>query len=180
MLYLLVTRRRYVVFVGHQEKICCICWSPGEDMLYLLVTRRRYVVFVSRQEKICCICWSPGEDMLYLLVTRRRYVVFVGHQEKICCICWSPGEDMLYLLVTRRRYVVFVGHQEKMSVYERAVYATYSGNLDQLLPVCHTWEDHLWAYLRVMVDVRLEQEVRINSALAKQWQKLPDRYWNHR
>ena len=84
MLYLLVTRRRYVVFVGCQEKICCICWSPGEDMLYLLVARRRYVVFVG---------------------TRRRYVVFVGHQEKICCICWSPGEDMLYLLVTRRRWV---------------------------------------------------------------------------
>ncbi|KAK2172581.1 hypothetical protein NP493_941g02002 [Ridgeia piscesae] len=72
-----------------------------------------------------------------------------------------------------------LAQEEKMSVYERAVYATYSGNLDQLLPVCHTWEDHLWAYLRVMVDVRLEQEVRINSALAKQWQKLPDRYWNH-
>lgn len=72
-----------------------------------------------------------------------------------------------------------MAQEEKMSMYERAVYATYSGNLDQLLPVCHTWEDHLWAYLRVMVDVRLEQEVRINSALAKQWQKLPDRYWNN-
>ncbi|KAI0211244.1 Nuclear pore complex protein [Lamellibrachia satsuma] len=71
------------------------------------------------------------------------------------------------------------GQQEKFSIYERAVYAAYSGNLDQLLPVCHTWEDHLWAYLRVMVDVRVEQEVRINSTLAKQWQKLPDRYWNN-
>ena len=67
-----------------------------------------------------------------------------------------------------------------MSVYERAVYAAYSGNLDHLLPVCRTWQDNLWAHLRVMVDVRVEQEVRINSTLAKQWQKLPDRYWNNR
>ena len=60
-LCLLVTRKRCVVFGGHQEEMSCVCWPPGDE-LFLLVTRRRCVVFVGHQEEMSCVC----------LVTRRR------------------------------------------------------------------------------------------------------------
>jgi hypothetical protein len=30
---------------------------------------------------------------------------------------------------------------------ERAVYGVLSGDLESVLPMCHSWDDHLWAHL---------------------------------
>lgn len=56
-------------------------------------------------------------------------------------------------------------------VHERAVFATLSGNLEQMTPVCkQTWEDMLWAYYTVMVDYEIdaaiESQVRVNEILS--------------
>ena len=32
----------------------------------------------------------------------------------------------------------------------------------QLLPACNAWEDCLWAYFKVLVDVRVEQVILLN------------------
>ena len=50
---------------------------------------------------------------------------------------------------------------ELFNSYERAIYAALSGDLKQLLPVCDTWEDTVWAYFRVMVDSLEEQEIQM-------------------
>lgn len=47
-----------------------------------------------------------------------------------------------------------------MSVAERAVYGALSGNLAGTLQACETWEDQLWAYYTVMVDMEVEKELR--------------------
>ncbi len=69
--------------------------------------------------------------------------------------------------------------QTGLTLYERAIYAAFSGNLRHLLPVCGTWEDFLWAYFRVMVDQQVEQELRVNSAVSSllAHEELPDTYW---
>lgn len=70
--------------------------------------------------------------------------------------------------------------QELLSIHERAIYAAYSGNLKLLLQACVSWEDYLWGYLRVMVDRRVEQELRDNSQTKEEMDALPGAYWAKR
>ncbi|KAK7508730.1 hypothetical protein BaRGS_00000296 [Batillaria attramentaria] len=66
----------------------------------------------------------------------------------------------------------------KYDQFETAIYAALSGNLKSLLPVCHSWYDCLWAYFRTLVDVRVEQEVRIRSITFRRPVDLPPEYWD--
>ncbi|XP_066920444.1 nuclear pore complex protein Nup107-like isoform X1 [Clytia hemisphaerica] len=64
------------------------------------------------------------------------------------------------------------------NIHEKAIYATLSGNLHQILPACGTWDDCLWAYFKVMVDLRVEQELKKQSALGNSSNpELPTSYW---
>lgn len=72
--------------------------------------------------------------------------------------CWRMAEDELF------------------NKYERAIYASLSGNLKQLLPVCDTWEDTVWAYFRVMVDSLVEQEIRASVMTLDGTEELPREY----
>lgn len=46
----------------------------------------------------------------------------------------------------------------------------------QLLPVCETWEDTVWAYFRVMVDSLVEQEIRASLISSSKDDELPREY----
>ncbi|XP_008047136.1 nuclear pore complex protein Nup107 isoform X2 [Carlito syrichta] len=72
--------------------------------------------------------------------------------------CWRMAEDELF------------------NKYERAIYAALSGNLKQLLPVCDTWEDTVWAYFRVMVDSLVEQEIQTSVMTPEETEELPREY----
>ena len=78
-----------------------------------------------------------------------------------------PGSDIHVLVL-----------QERFSMYERSMYAALSGNLKQLLPACNSWNDYVWAYFRVFVDTRVEQEIRINSTSGRTLEELPPSYWD--
>ncbi|KAF6025817.1 NUP107 [Bugula neritina] len=68
--------------------------------------------------------------------------------------------------------------QEALSTHEKAIYACLSGNLEHLLPVCDTWSDGLWAHLKVLLDVELEQHLRLHtSSNDHQIVELPSSYW---
>uniref|UniRef100_A0A8C3KJG0 Nuclear pore complex protein n=1 Tax=Calidris pygmaea TaxID=425635 RepID=A0A8C3KJG0_9CHAR len=69
-----------------------------------------------------------------------------------------------------------MAEEEQFNRYERAIYAALSGNLKQLLPVCDTWEDTVWAYFRVMVDTLVEQEIRTSVITAEETEELPREY----
>ncbi|XP_023682823.2 nuclear pore complex protein Nup107 isoform X1 [Paramormyrops kingsleyae] len=75
---------------------------------------------------------------------------------KVCC--WRMAEE------------------EQFNRYERAIYAALSGNLKQLLPVCETWEDTVWAHFRVLVDTKVEQEVLSSGMGSKELEELPREY----
>jgi nuclear pore complex protein Nup107 len=51
-----------------------------------------------------------------------------------------------------------IANEPSFGNYERAVYAALCGNSTNVLPVCSTWEDRLWAYYQSLV-VRLTEEV---------------------
>lgn len=67
--------------------------------------------------------------------------------------------------------------EKSYSMYEKAMYAALSGNLEQLLPACNSWEDCVWAYFKVLVDVNVEQEIRNHPRTSRSLVKLPEKYW---
>lgn len=67
--------------------------------------------------------------------------------------------------------------QTLLSVHEKAMYAAFCGNLSQLLLACHSWQDYVWAYFRVMVDQRVENELRLTFSSQRPTKPLPNAYW---
>ncbi len=61
---------------------------------------------------------------------------------------------------------------------ERAILGLLCGNLKSLLPSCQTWEDHLWAHLRAMIDRCVEKEMRRCVNYKRQLEVLPEEYWS--
>jgi hypothetical protein len=55
--------------------------------------------------------------------------------------------------------VIVSAAREDLNPYERALYGVLCGNLDAMLTVCETWEDHLWAHCKVALDKHLENEL---------------------
>nr|XP_003224660.1 PREDICTED: nuclear pore complex protein Nup107 [Anolis carolinensis]XP_008114805.1 PREDICTED: nuclear pore complex protein Nup107 [Anolis carolinensis]XP_016851349.1 PREDICTED: nuclear pore complex protein Nup107 [Anolis carolinensis] len=69
-----------------------------------------------------------------------------------------------------------LAEKEQFDKFERAIYAALCGNLKQLLPVCETWEDAVWAYFRVMVDTLVEQEIRSSVMATEETEEPPREY----
>ncbi|XP_025833875.1 nuclear pore complex protein Nup107-like [Agrilus planipennis] len=65
-----------------------------------------------------------------------------------------------------------------LNLYEKAAVAAYCGHLESLITVCKTWEDCLWAYMRVLVDIRVESELR--DSMPRIYSPLKDEYWEQR
>ncbi|KAK5644650.1 hypothetical protein RI129_005950 [Pyrocoelia pectoralis] len=68
--------------------------------------------------------------------------------------------------------------KDYLNVYEKASLAAFCGHLKSLLRVGENWEDYLWAYMKVLIDIRVESEVRDN--ISKKYIPLPDEYWDQR
>ncbi|XP_028305425.1 nuclear pore complex protein Nup107 [Gouania willdenowi] len=75
---------------------------------------------------------------------------------KVCC--WRMAEE------------------EKLNRYERAMYASLSGNLKPVLAVSESWEDCVWAYFRVMVDTLVEKELMSSGMMHQAVETLPREY----
>ncbi|KAK9501224.1 hypothetical protein O3M35_011978 [Rhynocoris fuscipes] len=60
---------------------------------------------------------------------------------------------------------------------ERGVMGALCGHLPSLIPLCGTWEDQLWAYTKVSIDVAVEQQLRQVSL--KNYRPLEDNYWSN-
>lgn len=61
--------------------------------------------------------------------------------------------------------------------YMQACIGAFCGHLNGLMPVCKTWPDILWAYFRVVVDIRVEKELRASSTRC--YIPMPEDYWNN-
>ncbi|KAL3266435.1 hypothetical protein HHI36_010609 [Cryptolaemus montrouzieri] len=84
----------------------------------------------------------------------------------------NPSRDIWKLMAIEYCNKPYLRMEEKGAI------AAFSGNLSHLLPLCKTWDDYLWAYMRTMVDIRVESEVRDN--VNREYSPLPDWYWNQR
>ncbi|XP_063316813.1 nuclear pore complex protein Nup107 isoform X2 [Pelmatolapia mariae] len=69
-----------------------------------------------------------------------------------------------------------MAEEEQLNRYERAIYASLSGNLKPLLAVCESWEDCVWAYFRVMVDSLVEKDLMSSGMAHHEVEMLPREY----
>lgn len=69
-----------------------------------------------------------------------------------------------------------MAEEEQLNRYERAIYASLSGNLKPLLAVCESWEDSVWAYFRVMVDSLVEKDLMSSGMAHQEVETLPREY----
>ncbi|TGZ76887.1 nuclear pore protein 84/107 [Ascodesmis nigricans] len=51
-----------------------------------------------------------------------------------------------------RRMCYALAQRTDVGEYERAVYGLLSGDIDSVVPVCRTWEDHLFAHLNSLIE----------------------------
>nr|XP_014097162.1 nuclear pore complex protein Nup107 isoform X1 [Bactrocera oleae] len=66
---------------------------------------------------------------------------------------------------------------KKFDEYTRAIAGAFCGHLESLKALLSgSWEDLLWAYLKVQIDIRVESEIR--ACCIKAYLPLPDTYWN--
>ncbi|KAI5475321.1 nuclear pore complex protein Nup107 [Pseudohyphozyma bogoriensis] len=57
-----------------------------------------------------------------------------------------------------------------VDAYERALYGSISGDITSVLPVCNSWEDHLWAHVNALFESHLEAGLSTSSE---------GRFWIH-
>ncbi|XP_020512962.2 nuclear pore complex protein Nup107 [Labrus bergylta] len=69
-----------------------------------------------------------------------------------------------------------MAEEEQLNRYERAIYASLSGNLKPLLAVCESWEDCVWAHFRVMVDSLVEKDLMSSGMAHQEVETLPQVY----
>uniref|UniRef100_A0A3Q2P8W9 Nuclear pore complex protein n=1 Tax=Fundulus heteroclitus TaxID=8078 RepID=A0A3Q2P8W9_FUNHE len=69
-----------------------------------------------------------------------------------------------------------MAEEDQLNRYERAIYASLSGNIKPLLAVCESWEDCVWAYFRVMVDSLVEKELVSSGMAHQELETLPREY----
>lgn len=86
----------------------------------------------------------------------------------------NPQRDIWKLCAWR------LSDDARAPVMARAVHGALCGHLQSLITVCKGWEDLLWAYTRVLMDLRVEQEIRSCCYSFKEYVPMPDNYWNHK
>ncbi|KAL1509474.1 hypothetical protein ABEB36_004200 [Hypothenemus hampei] len=67
--------------------------------------------------------------------------------------------------------------QDWINPYEKAAIGAFCGSINPVLSVCNSWEDYLWTYMRSLVDIRVESEIRDCCNKYNGYQPLPDDYW---
>ncbi|RZF36814.1 hypothetical protein LSTR_LSTR009740 [Laodelphax striatellus] len=86
----------------------------------------------------------------------------------------NPNRDIWKLCAWR------LADDVRATAVTRAVHGALCGHLQSLVAFCSgSWEDLLWSYTRVMIDVRVEQEIRAYCHRTSRVD-MPDAYWNNR
>ncbi|KAF4530153.1 hypothetical protein B566_EDAN001410 [Ephemera danica] len=71
-----------------------------------------------------------------------------------------------------------LAEDKRMPLNARTIYAILCGNLETVLLNMDTWHDWLWAYLKAMIDVRIEEEIRLKCT--KIYTDMPPKYWSNK
>lgn len=106
--------------------------------------------------------WRLYEDPNYELSNEREKEPIEG----------NPRRDIW------KKFAWMMADSNKFDDYTRAITGVFCGHLESLLAVSgDSWEDLLWAYLKVQIDIRVENEIR--SCCTKTYIPMPEKYGNN-
>lgn len=80
---------------------------------------------------------------------------------------------LLFIIINYRTYLFFF----HTGVFYRAIYASLCGNIQLLLKIASSWQDALWAYMKSLLDIEVESEIR--ATMAKIYTNMPEEYWKN-
>ncbi|KAJ8686209.1 hypothetical protein QAD02_022003 [Eretmocerus hayati] len=107
----------------------------------------------------CLLGWVPYHDPNYRNPSSDSKLPVEGNPNrslwKLCA--WKISNDV------------------RVGQYYRAIYSSLCGNVNQLLTIANSWQDGLWAYMKTLLDIKVEAEVR--GFMPKKFTPMPDEYW---
>lgn len=71
----------------------------------------------------------------------------------------TPTQGNLNRSLWRKMCRAIAGNN-KLHPHERALYGSLAGDLASVLPVCKSWDDHLWAHLNAMIENRMNLRLK--------------------
>ncbi|KAK2587811.1 hypothetical protein KPH14_003913 [Odynerus spinipes] len=109
----------------------------------------------------CLLGWIPHHDPNYNNPLTDSKIPIEGNPNrdlwKLCA--WEFSQD------------------KRIGQFYRAIYASLCGNVQQLLQVALSWQDALWAYMKGLLDIKVETEVR--DTMPKNHIPMPEEYWKN-
>ncbi|XP_006621102.1 nuclear pore complex protein Nup107 [Apis dorsata] len=109
----------------------------------------------------CLLGWIPHHDPNYQNPLIDTKLPIEGNPNrslwKLCA--WELSQD------------------KRVGEYYRTIYASLCGNLQQMLQIATSWQDALWAYMKTLLDIKVEREVR--DLVIKSFTNMPDDYWKN-
>ncbi|XP_076668164.1 nuclear pore complex protein Nup107 [Andrena cerasifolii] len=70
-----------------------------------------------------------------------------------------------------------LSQDKRVGQFYRAIYASLCGNVQQMQPVASSWQDALWAYMKALLDIKVETEMR--DIVVKSFTDMPEDYWKN-
>ncbi|EZA49072.1 hypothetical protein DMN91_010334 [Ooceraea biroi] len=109
----------------------------------------------------CLLGWIPNHDPNYINPLTDTKLPIEGNPNrslwKVCA--WELSQD------------------KRVGVFYRAIYASLCGNVQLLLQIASSWQDALWAYMKTLLDIKVESELR--ATMAKIYTIMPEEYWKN-
>ncbi|KAL2738221.1 nuclear pore complex protein Nup107 [Vespula maculifrons] len=109
----------------------------------------------------CLLGWVPHHDPNYNNPLTDTKVPIVG----------NPNRDLWKLCAWE------LSHDKRVGQFYRAIYASLCGNVQQLLQIALSWQDALWAYMKGLLDVKVEAEVR--DTMPRNYTAMSEEYWKN-
>ncbi|XP_014468267.1 PREDICTED: nuclear pore complex protein Nup107 [Dinoponera quadriceps] len=109
----------------------------------------------------CLLGWIPNHDPNYNVpVTDIKLPIEGNPNRSIWKLCaWDMSQD------------------KRVGVFYRAIYASLCGNVQLLLQIASSWQDALWAYVKTLLDIKVESEMR--ATMARIYTSMPEEYWKN-
>ncbi|XP_071554168.1 nuclear pore complex protein Nup107-like [Temnothorax nylanderi] len=109
----------------------------------------------------CLLGWIPNHDPNYSNPLTDTKLPIEGNPNrslwKLCA--WELSQD------------------KRIGVFYRAIYASLCGNVQLLLQIASSWQDALWAYVKSLLDIKVESALRL--MMIKIYTVMPEEYWKN-
>ncbi|KYN05331.1 hypothetical protein ALC62_03615 [Cyphomyrmex costatus] len=109
----------------------------------------------------CLLGWIPNHDPNYSNPLTDTKLPIEGNPNrslwKMCA--WELSQD------------------KRIGIFYRAIYASLCGNVQLLLQIASSWQDALWAYVKSLLDIKVESALRL--MMIKIYTVIPEEYWKN-